>query len=433
MKRAAAYNLKLVHTRDIGLQVISTIEQWCSSKGIPSSALNSDDMGHFASISPGETGEYRTEALSSESKHYLEIVLQEPIADGAQLFETHIRLAATDQSTAISTVLRGGFANSRVAPLELTPKCPRFIKELLARHPGWTHEDWPVQYTPRVHDIPGAEALVDTLQNPKRSLPVLVLSTLDGKPADEKLASLLSRRLTGLAHVVEIDDTSSWVLTSVVGKNLSTYLGALRIYWPGFTENSDRYAHPLWTHEKLKETFQRQGGPLSFADRISRLVCLAAAGAVHCPSEIPKMRAKLSHQRRQRTARTEDDNTACYLQEIERLESLLEKRDQQLQEAYEGGWQQREGSPIPADREDVSEQEDKTPGPGSVKYYKKLYSAPTHDALKEVSSCNHNKWESAHKADKAKKGIEKLEGSRQWKKVEHCASCTGGGRWKVTW
>lgn len=433
MKRAAAYNLKLVHTPSVGLQVLSSIQQWCSSKGIPASALRSDDIGNFASVSPGGTGEYRTEALSSDNARYLEVVLREPIADGAQVFETHVRLAATDESTAISTVLRGGFPNSRVAPVELTPRCPRFIKDLLARHPGWTHEGWPVHQTSRVHDIPGAEALVDTLKNSKRSLPVLIVSTLDGKPADEKLAILLERRLTGLAHVIEIDDTSSWVLTSGVGKNLSTYLGALRIYWPGFSEGSNRYAHPLWTHEKLRETFDRQGGARSFADRVSRLVCLAAAGSVHCPSEIPKMRARLSHQRRQQTARTEDDETAYLLQEIERLESLLEKRDQQLQEAYEGGWQQHEEVPLPADRADASEQEDQTPAVGSIKYYKKIYSAPTHDALKEVSACNHNKWESAHKADKAKKGVEKLEGSRLWKKIEHCASCTGGGLWKVTW
>jgi hypothetical protein len=71
---------------------------------------------------------------------------------------------------------------------------------------------------------------------------------------------------------------------------------------------------------------------------------------------------------------------------------------------------------------------------GETRFYKKVHSRETHDVLVRVTDCGHNRWQSAHKADKAKKGIAKLENGRSdWKNVQHCASCTGGGMWKVRW
>ena len=51
-----------------------------------------------------------------------------------------------------------------------------------------------------------------------------------------------------------------------------------------------------------------------------------------------------------------------------------------------------------------------------------------------VQDCGCDNWQSAHAADKARKGIARLENDRiDWKTMQHCASCTGGGMWKVRW
>jgi len=50
-----------------------------------------------------------------------------------------------------------------------------------------------------------------------------------------------------------------------------------------------------------------------------------------------------------------------------------------------------------------------------------------------VGDCGHNSWQGANKADKAKKGIAKLEGTEAWRLVQHCGKCTGGGFWRVEW
>jgi hypothetical protein len=69
-----------------------------------------------------------------------------------------------------------------------------------------------------------------------------------------------------------------------------------------------------------------------------------------------------------------------------------------------------------------------------VRFYKKKFAAAEHDIMARVNDCGHNKWQSAHAADKARKGIAKVEDGRtNWQTMQHCASCKGGGMWKVRW
>ena len=87
---------------------------------------------------------------------------------------------------------------------------------------------------------------------------------------------------------------------------------------------------------------------------------------------------------------------------------------------------------IDADSEEDG-QASEAPVAGEVRFYKKTHSKPSYDVLVKISDCGHNSWQSANKADKAKKGIERLEGSSDWKSLYHCGSCQGGGVWKVVW
>ena len=71
---------------------------------------------------------------------------------------------------------------------------------------------------------------------------------------------------------------------------------------------------------------------------------------------------------------------------------------------------------------------------GEIRFYKKRFSAPDHDVMVRVNDCSHNNWQSAHNADKARKGISKAENGRNdWQEIKHCAECTGGGMWKIRW
>ncbi len=53
-------------------------------------------------------------------------------------------------------------------------------------------------------------------------------------------------KLLGLAHVATLDDPASRIVTDAIGKSLSCYLGAVRIYWPRMKATDDPFHHRLF-------------------------------------------------------------------------------------------------------------------------------------------------------------------------------------------
>lgn len=66
-----------------------------------------------------------------------------------------------------------------------------------------------------------------------------------------------------------------------------------------------------------------------------------------------------------------------------------------------------------------------------VVFYKKTHSAGRLHFVVRVSDCGHTQWKRAPKAERARKGIAKVEGSNRWKSIHWCSVC--GDVWKVRW
>jgi hypothetical protein len=119
-----------------------------------------------------------------------------------------------------------------------------------------------------------ANLLIDTLVEPSRKLPTIVLSVASDSP-DEYQPSFdakeLARACAGLALVVVLPAKFSWALTYRFGKRLSVYEGAARVYLPGFTED----ANPFGGHEVLLPEQTAGDG-----DGLKRLRWIAAQGSV---------------------------------------------------------------------------------------------------------------------------------------------------------
>jgi hypothetical protein len=90
-----------------------------------------------------------------------------------------------------------------------------------------------------------AEELIDHLLDPARVLPTFVLTAFDGAHAPPIDAAALNGHILGLAHVVVAHADACWLLTERLGKRLSVFGGAARVYLPGFDEASDPFAHRL--------------------------------------------------------------------------------------------------------------------------------------------------------------------------------------------
>lgn len=94
----------------------------------------------------------------------------------------------------------------------------------------------------------GGEALLRMLLNTGRRQPVIVISNhldVDMKASCDRLAE----RLVAAAHVVTIDNKAADFLMQHIGRDVSVYGSAIRLYRPGFDEHSDPALNRLWTYK----------------------------------------------------------------------------------------------------------------------------------------------------------------------------------------
>lgn len=235
------------------------------------------------------------------------------------------------------------------------------------------------------------------------------------------------------------------------------------MYWPQFSANQDPFSHPLWTAERLRSSGH---DPIEtrelFRKQLRSLLFRASALSVVRPREIDNIRdaagrRTMSDLKRRATSLEAyeslassyaNDNDALRRErtelrsQVEQLAAQIAKLEVDRQALLS---HLHAAKAVPAQLEPASSRDSIAPGvgdedtiaepaPGEVRFYKKMYSRPSHDVMTRMPDCGCNNWQSAHSADKARKGIAKLEkGRSDWKVMQHCASCTGGGVWRVRW
>jgi hypothetical protein len=97
------------------------------------------------------------------------------------------------------------------------------------------------------HDI---KRLVGLLEDPARIQPVIAVSI---RMQDEQYNRVerIAERLTGVAHVVVVDADATKAMVNRFGKNRAVYGRAIRLYQPGFGQDSDPFNSPLWSFTDL--------------------------------------------------------------------------------------------------------------------------------------------------------------------------------------
>lgn len=143
-------------------------------------------------------------------------------------------------------------------------------------------------------------AYLDFLLTPERQLPVVTLSsTSSGEPFLDP--AHIADRLLGLAHVVVVDSDAAFAITDRIGKTLSCFNGAVRIYWPGFTVEDDPYFHRLYVGGSLTH-YGRDGLATELFGSLGRLAGLSL--------DQPALRRSLKIERRAQELRAHEAERA---------------------------------------------------------------------------------------------------------------------------
>ena len=129
--------------------------------------------------------------------------------------------------------------------LSIEPAVPGLVRQV-ANACGLQQGGIPIATSPwNIASQADADDLIDSLVDPARVVPYLVCSIPEGETRPRVDAALLSKVTLGAARVVVIPAALTWVLTQRLGKPLSAYNGAVRAYLPGFSYDSNPYAHRL--------------------------------------------------------------------------------------------------------------------------------------------------------------------------------------------
>lgn len=136
--------------------------------------------------------------------------------------------------------------------LDIIPAAPGYIRQLTEQL-ALTSGGYPLTACPwYIGDTDAQDEFLDMLEDPRRILPVVVVSVTDrNNPQLTIDVDALAAGLCGLAQVAVILPDTSWALTERFNKRLSVFDRGVRIYFPGLSADVDPYTHPLWLGARL--------------------------------------------------------------------------------------------------------------------------------------------------------------------------------------
>lgn len=130
-----------------------------------------------------------------------------------------------------------------------------------------------VRAEPYLLEQDGLDDLLALLTSDRRKLPVVLLSPYARGESNQIDPAKLARNLAGVAVVVRVENPElTWDFADEVGRQLSCFNGAARIYWPGFSKASDPRSHRLFFGSWIE-----QAGPVVAARTIERAIFAVAA------------------------------------------------------------------------------------------------------------------------------------------------------------
>lgn len=155
----------------------------------------------------------------------------------------------------IGTTPERAFASMRLVRVSPSPEdtsstsasIPRLVSRVAARI-GLSDAGVPLRADPWViASEDGIEALMRLLLDPARLQPVLVVTSRDpswiGVAAE---SGALAAKLHGFAHLVVVHPSMTFTLSRELGRPLSVFGDACRLYRPGFTADDDAHSNPLF-------------------------------------------------------------------------------------------------------------------------------------------------------------------------------------------
>ncbi|WP_164073694.1 hypothetical protein [Stenotrophomonas maltophilia] len=431
--------------------VNASFSDWLSQKGVPDPDAAS---GSFESETAGGGGRYTREVVDIDGEYAEELILRER-ANESQEFVTRVCLVGSQDRVFVYASVSASNINTKIAPRPTNGRCPAVLRDVIRRHGDWQLNDaaLPSGKPQHFHGVDGGAEVCRIILAGQRKFPLVLVSQKQGDYVWDALDRKIASDLVGLGYVSTIDEDAAKEVSRRLGRKFACFDGAVRIYWPSGGTALEHIASSVWTPDRMLESPIHSNAEDRFRALLRGKAMSAAALSI---SEPPEISAAFRAQARKRLAdlhRTASDSAEAWeianslVSDLDAAQRKVVELSAELSmertraENAEAQLEYARNNPPANDPDAHAEMEDELNddegqddiAPGEVIFYKKFYSTPNHDVMKRRGDCGHNRWAAAHSADKAWKGVEKLEGRGDWQSFQHCDRCDGGGMWKVTW
>ena len=215
-----------------------------------------------------------------------------------------------------------------VVPAKLLFGSPRVILDICAKVPVRIGE---MQLRAEPYPL-GKNELADMLRiltSEHRRLPVVLLSPYARGDLNQIDSARLALNLAGVAAVVQARNPDlTWDFTDEVGRQLSCFNGAARIYWPGFSKTCNPRSHHLFLGDWIEKV-----GTGWAALKIERTIFEVAAFRYVPDNRIADLiRRVQSEERRRILAEKKEKAEEDFLSEYERDLTRLDDAEKKIKE-----------------------------------------------------------------------------------------------------
>jgi hypothetical protein len=263
--------------------------------------------------------------------------------DSRTQWNTACNLAQIDNNIQLSIAVRLSSLASIIKPLSFTIGRPRIVDNILNAATCFVgNQCVPMRATKcEAADI---EQFVEIeLLSGDRVLPIVLVSPdiWTNQPVVD--SESLQRSLLGFAKVVTLEDKwAAFALTDCVGKQLSCFNGAVRLYWPGLQIESKPFDHPLYLADSIR-SYAQNSQPLE--RHLFRLLVGISGFRFSDAQVVRNARIKIEKQKQQHIQErlSELNASGNDLREIEaalynawsEIEQLKQERDQAKEQVSE--------------------------------------------------------------------------------------------------